>query len=268
VGASASATVSWDVLAQKGKDSAEDAREGEGSAQAALRRTWAMEKELDLCPPDDPHGGLLIPGDKLFEVELPVPGKPRSCVTRARAGADGTAEAAVDVGSDVMRIVAAGRSGAQITATNGSALDTVWTGGGRFVSRWNWLTTGTGAGTTALKALVRIEGGPGAAATVEIPDLARLSLWEGRVEGQIRKGGTWEDVNLPPPVELYAEAVIVGGKGAICAQGDVSAVSKGDRGTARVTSAARVEVRVDAVDRSDFPAVPKNGPEFSGCGCD
>ena len=36
--------------------------------------------------------------------------------------ADGTAEAAVDAGAEVMRVVAAARSGVQLTATNGSTI--------------------------------------------------------------------------------------------------------------------------------------------------
>jgi hypothetical protein len=265
--ASASASVRSEILAQKGEDAAEDARSGAPSVSASVKRSWAWEKSLDLCPPDDPTGGLLIPGDKLFEVDLPVPGQPRTCVTHARAGADGTAEGAVAVDENTMHVVAAGRAGVQVTATNASEVDTSWTGGGRFATRWRWNTLARGIGTTALKARIRIEASPTAAGTLEIPDLAKLTIWENLVEGHVRRGATWEVVSGPPPMELYAEAVLVGTKGELCAMGDVSAVTRANRTSGRLTSAARIEVQVDAVERSDYPGYAKGGPEFSGCAC-
>ena len=266
-GASASAAVRTDILAQKVEDAAQDARDGSPEVSASVKRSWVWEKSLDLCPPDDPMGGLLIPGDKLFEVELPAAGKPRSCVTHARAGADGTAEGAVAVDANSMHLVAAGRAGVQVTATNASEVDTRWTGGGRFATRWRWNTLLTGAGTTALKARIRIEASPGAAGSLEIPDLAKLTVWEGRIEGHVRRGARWEAVDGPPSMELYAEWVVVGTKGELCATGDVSAVAKADRTTGRRTEAARIEVQVDAVERSDYPGFAEGGPVFSPCGC-
>ncbi len=263
--ASSSATVAWEVLAQKGSDAAEDAKDGGPSVTSSLKRSWGWEKSLDLCPADDPAGGLLIPGDRLYEVELPEPGKPRSCVTLARGSLDGTAEGAAESEDTVMHAVAAGRSGVAVTASNVTELTTSWTGGGRTVASWGWKT---GSRTTSLlRATIRVEGASTAGGSVEVPGLARLTLWGGTVEGQVRKRDRWETVSAPPPLELVAEAVVVGGKGNTCASLDASAVSKGGRFTARDTAAARVDVRIEALPEEAYPALAPGGPEFTGCAC-
>ena len=267
--ASSSATVAWEVLAQKGSDVAEDARDGSPSVAASLKRSWGWEKSLDLCP-DDPAGGLLVPGDRLFQIEayndaLPSPDVPRSCVTVARGTLEGTAEGAAESEDNVMHAVAAGRSGLAVTASNVTELTTSWTGGGRTTASWGWKT---GSRTTSLlRATIRVEGSTTAGGSVEVPDLARLTLWEGKVEGQVRKRDRWETVSAPPPLELVAEAVVIGGKGNTCASLDASAISRGDRFSAREVAAARVDVRIEALPEEAYPALAPGGPEFTGCAC-
>ncbi len=266
--ASANANVRWDVLEQRGKDGDRQVQDGELAASTELKRTWSWEKSADLCRTDDPITALIAAGTRMYEVNLPGSTAPTSaaCSTTSRARVDGSAQSAVELDANALRVRAVGRTDVAIVSENNAIVDTDWGAGAHFATVWAYQHK---SAATAVEATVTVELSTAyAGARIEVPELLQLTAWEGTVEGWVRDGDHYTHVQQPAPATFTARANFPGRSGSVCMRGNVSSGAQGDRLAGRLSGAGIVDLRVTVGPTEHFPAsIEGELPEFDPCGC-
>ncbi len=266
--ASASANVhaSWEVLGHKGRDDKSEVTSDAGQATATVRAEWGGERSEDLCPQDDPMGGLKAATDTMLEVQLPKPGEPRSCMTTARAVATGgsTAQASVD---PALRVSARASADMAVDVTNSATMGADVGSAGTFTGVWAWRGKGP---NTDVRGTVTISAGQAyARAAIEVPGLLKAQVYEGKVDAWVRQGDHYEHVQADAPITLEPYATLAGGKGSLCVTGNASMGGVADDRMRALAAESVLEAAFRLALSEQYPALPTGEqPEFGPCGCE
>ncbi|MFZ5479833.1 MAG: hypothetical protein ACOZNI_23920 [Myxococcota bacterium] len=266
--ADAAAHGNWRVLARDDRDEARDGEDGTSAAGADVEVHFGDTMFADLCPTDDPMGGLLLASrGEMLEVSLPGAGGGRQeCITKAWAIGAGTASGDAAVHPRLVRAEASGRADMVVDAGNSAQMEADAGGGGRFVGEWSWRVAGP---NTQVQGSVHVDADEAyAGAFVEVPGLVQARAWGGRVEGWARRGGEWTRIEGAAPMDVTFDAVLQGTRGVVCARGAASVGALTDRAAGGFEAESALDLAIDATATDRAPTwLNGGGPEFGPCGC-
>ncbi len=263
--ASATGNGSWELFGKPGRSSTHHADDTPGRAAASTEAAWGDVETQDLCPSDDPLGGITNATERLMEVQLPGQGAARSCVTTSEARATARGEGRAELDSEAIVMRAGGRASLAVRATNSATISADAGAGGSFAAMWSWRGKGP---MTEVRGQVTVSVAQAyAGASLEVPELLWLSAWEGKVEAWVREGAAWRRVEGVAPMTLSPWVVLAGNKGSLCGRGSATVGGIATERNPSLQAESSIEARFELSASQAFPALAPDGPEFSPCGC-